>query len=128
MMLNCFGPVRSGENIIGSVRGRGHKIYYFSVRSGSGQKLTGHFGVGVSKTLPRRTLIATMYFIVTLNDRKASSFNRNMCGMKTKNKTKTNAKKKICVKIVSHVLGHSYNAAWIQILEELGWDIKSQLA
>ena len=57
LMLNCFGPVRSGENIIGSVRGRGHKIYYFSVRSGSGQKITGHYGVGVPKTLPRRTLI-----------------------------------------------------------------------
>ena len=55
-MLNCFGPVRSGENIIGSVRGRGHKIYYFSVRSGSGQKITGQCGVGVPKTLPRRTL------------------------------------------------------------------------
>ena len=48
-----------------------------------------------------------MYFIVTLNDCKASSFNRNMCGMKTKTKQK-------CVKRVSPVLGHSYNAAWIQ--------------
>ena len=55
-MLNCFGPVWSGENIIGSVRGRGLKIYYFSVRSGSGQKTTGQYGVGVPKTLPRRTL------------------------------------------------------------------------
>ena len=60
-MLNCFGPVRSGENIIGSVRGRGHKIYYFSVWSGSGQKITGQYGVGVPKTLPRRTL----YYIHT---------------------------------------------------------------
>ena len=60
LMLNCFGPVRSGENIIGSVRGQGHKIYYFSVRSGSGQKITGQYGVGVAKTLPRRTLIRTM--------------------------------------------------------------------
>ena len=59
LMLNCFGPVRSGENIIGSVRGRGHKIYYFSVRSESGQKITGQFGVGVPKTLPRRTLMGT---------------------------------------------------------------------
>ena len=56
-MLNFFGLVRSGENIIGSVRGRGHKIYYFSVRSGSGQKITGQYGVGVPKTLPRRTLV-----------------------------------------------------------------------
>ena len=56
-MLNCFGPVRSGENKIESVRGRGHKIYYFSVRSGSGQKITGQYGVGVPKTLPRRTLM-----------------------------------------------------------------------
>ena len=58
-MLNCFGPVRSGENTIGSVLGRGHKIYYFSVRSGSGQKITGQNGVGVPKTLPRRTLNPT---------------------------------------------------------------------
>ena len=56
-MLNCFGPVQSGENIIGSVRGRGHKIYYFSVRSGSGQKITGQYLFGVPKTLPRRTLV-----------------------------------------------------------------------
>ena len=27
LMLKCFGPVRSGENIIGSVQGRGHQIY-----------------------------------------------------------------------------------------------------
>ena len=67
-MLYCFGPVRSGkniiglvrsgENIIGSVRGRGHKICYFSVRSGLGQMVTGHYGIGVPKTLPRRTLIS----------------------------------------------------------------------
>ena len=57
LMLNCFGPVRSGENIIWSVRDRGHRIYYFSVRSGSGQEITGRFGVGVPKTLPRRTLV-----------------------------------------------------------------------
>ena len=61
LVLNCFGPVRSGENIIGSVRGRGHKIYYFSVRSGSGKKITGQYGVGVPKTLPRRTLIPTSF-------------------------------------------------------------------
>ena len=54
LMLNCFGPVR--WNIIGSVWGQGHKIYYFSVRSGSGQKITGQYGIGVPKTLPRRTL------------------------------------------------------------------------
>ena len=48
-MLNCFGPVRSRVNIIGSVRGRGHNIYYFSVQCGSGQKITGQYGVGVSK-------------------------------------------------------------------------------
>ena len=56
LMLNCFSPVWSGENIIGSVRGRAHTIYYFSIRSGSGQKITGHFGVGMPKTLPRRAL------------------------------------------------------------------------
>ena len=51
LMLNCFGPVRSGENIIGSVRGRGHKIYYFSVRSGSGQKIMGAIPVRGAKNL-----------------------------------------------------------------------------
>ena len=64
LMLNCFGPVRSGENIIGSVRGQGHKIYYFSVRSGSGQKITGQYGVGVPKTLPRRTLPGTSKYLL----------------------------------------------------------------
>ena len=58
LMLNYFGSVRSGENIIGSVQGRGHKIDYFSFQSGSGQKITGNYGVGVLKTLPRRTLVA----------------------------------------------------------------------
>ena len=67
LMLNCFGPVRSGENIIGSVRGRGHKIYYFSVRSGSEQKITGQYGIGVPKTLPRRTLIATRLHLTSVN-------------------------------------------------------------
>ena len=62
LMLNCFGPVRSGENIIGSVRGRGHKIYYFSVRSESGKKITGQYGFGVPKTLPSRTLISISCF------------------------------------------------------------------
>ena len=61
-MLNCFGPVRSGENIIGSVRGQGHRIYYFSVLSRSGQKITGRFGVGVPKTLPRKTLVSLIAF------------------------------------------------------------------
>ena len=41
LMLNCFGLVRSRENIIGSVQGRGHKNYCFSVRSGSGQVING---------------------------------------------------------------------------------------
>ena len=61
IVFNCFGPVRFGENIIGSVRGRDHKIYYFSVRSGSGQKITGQYGVGVPKTLPRRTLVQSKW-------------------------------------------------------------------
>ena len=50
-LINCFGVVQSGQKIIGSVRGRGHKIYYFSVQSGLGQKITGHYRVGVPKTL-----------------------------------------------------------------------------
>ena len=51
---------RSGENIIGSVRGRGGRIYYFSVRSGSGQKITGRFGVGVPNNLAPQD--STLYF------------------------------------------------------------------
>ena len=57
LMLNCLGLVRSAENIIGSVQGRGHKILlFFSVRSRSGQKITGQYGVGVPKKLTHRTL------------------------------------------------------------------------
>ena len=56
-MLNCFGPVRSGENIIGSVQGQGNKIYYFLVQFGLPQKITGQYRVGVPKTLPRRTQV-----------------------------------------------------------------------
>ena len=40
-------------------------------------------------------------------------------------------KKKKVLKRLSPVLGHSYNTAWIQKLEEFGWDKyfwKSQLA
>ena len=40
-----YGPVRAE--------------YLFLVRSGMEQKITGHYGVGVPKTLPRRTLIET---------------------------------------------------------------------
>ena len=43
--------------MIGLVQGWGHKIYYFSVRSRSGQNITGQYGVGVPKTLPCRTLV-----------------------------------------------------------------------
>ena len=54
---NCFVQVRSEQNIIGSFRGRDHKIHY-------SQKITGHYGVGMLKTLPRRTLdsICSMVF------------------------------------------------------------------
>ena len=55
-----FGPLWSRQNIIGSVRGRGHKIDYFWVRSRLRQKITGHYRVGVPNTLPRRTLIAVV--------------------------------------------------------------------
>ena len=51
-MINCFGPAR-----IKSVGGWGHQIYYILVRSRSGQKITGHYGVRVPKTLSRRTLL-----------------------------------------------------------------------
>ena len=53
-MLNCFGPVRPGENIIGS---SGLGVIKFTIfRSGPVQKITGQYGVGVPETLPRRTL------------------------------------------------------------------------
>ena len=54
-ILNCFGPVQGKYNRVGP--GSGHKIYYFLVQSGSGQKITGQYGVGVPKTLPHRTLV-----------------------------------------------------------------------
>ena len=38
-----------------------------------------------------------------------------------KNNNNNNLQK--CVKRVFPVLGHSYNAAWIQRLEEFGWDL-----
>ena len=38
LMINCFGLVRFG--------------HYFLVRSGSGQKITGHFGVRVPNLAP----------------------------------------------------------------------------
>ena len=41
----------------------GHKIYFFQVQSGSGQDITGHYGVGVPKTFPRRTLILGMQIL-----------------------------------------------------------------
>ena len=47
-------PDRVEYNRVGP--SRGHKIYFFRVRSGSGQDVTGHYGVGVPKTLPHRTL------------------------------------------------------------------------
>ena len=49
LMINCFVPVRSEQNIIGSV-GLGSGPY--SVRSWSGQKITGHFEVGCQKPCP----------------------------------------------------------------------------
>ena len=59
LMLNCFGPVRSGENIIGSSGVGAIKFTIF--RSGLGQKITGQYGVEVPKTLPRRTLLPTCH-------------------------------------------------------------------
>ena len=37
---------------------RGHKTDLFQVWCGSGQDITGHYRIGVPKTLPRRTLVA----------------------------------------------------------------------
>ena len=50
------GPDRVEYNRVGP--SRGHKIYFFRVRSGSGQDITGQYGIGVPKTLPRRTLVS----------------------------------------------------------------------
>ena len=61
--------------------------------------------------------------MVTLNDYKASSIKvRNICGMKTKQKKNQDKTTKKKVLKDSPVLGHSYNTAWIQRLEEFGWD------
>ena len=62
LMINCFGPVRSGagQNIIGSFWGPrvgAIKFTFFSVRSGSGQKIMRHYRVEVPKILPHRTLV-----------------------------------------------------------------------
>ena len=53
LMIKWFGPVRVEYNRIDP--GRGHKSDYFRVRSRSGQKITGHYGVEVLKTLPHRS-------------------------------------------------------------------------
>ena len=55
------GPDRVEYNRVGP--SRGHKIYFFRVWSGSGKDITGHYGVGVTKTLPRRTLHTAGIFI-----------------------------------------------------------------
>ena len=54
-----------------------------------------------------------MYSIVTLNDCKASSFNRNMCGMKTK-QNKYVLKEFLLFLVIPTML-HGF--------KELGWDI-----
>ena len=55
-------------------------------------------------------------YMVTLNDYKASSIKvRNICGMKPPPKKGGEVLKRF-----SPVLGHSYNTAWIQKLEEFG--------
>ena len=51
LMINCFGLIQSGQNIIRSAHSQDHKTYYFSVRSGSGQKITGYYGVWGAKNL-----------------------------------------------------------------------------
>ena len=49
LMLNCFSQVRSGENIIRSGLGRGHKIYYFWLHSGWVKRKRGIMGSGCQK-------------------------------------------------------------------------------
>ena len=51
------GPDRAEYNQVGP--SRGHKIYFFRDRSGLGQDIKRQYGVGVPKTLPRRTLVET---------------------------------------------------------------------
>ena len=47
LMIKCFDPVQSGKYIIRLVRGRGHKIYYFQVWFGLGQKIQGTTCMGL---------------------------------------------------------------------------------
>ena len=54
LMINFFGLIRSGQNIIGSLQGRGHKIHYFSVRSGSVQKRA-FWGRGAKNLAPQES-------------------------------------------------------------------------
>ena len=55
--------------------------------------------------------------MVTLNDYKASSIKLEIYVAWKHHQQQE------CVERVFLVLGHSYNAAWIQRLEELGWNL-----
>ena len=55
--------------------------------------------------------------MVTLNNYKASSIIEIYVAWKH------HQQQQICVKRVFPVLGNSYNAAWIQRLEEFGWNL-----
>ena len=54
-MINWFGLAQVGQNIIRSIGVGPNKFTKFW--SGSGRHITGHYRVGVPKTLPRRTLV-----------------------------------------------------------------------
>ena len=69
LMMNCFSPVQSGQNMIGLVRGRAIKFTIFW--SGSGQKITWHYRVELLKTLPDRTLITIHQGFPTCGPRTA---------------------------------------------------------
>ena len=74
-MINCFSPVWSGQNIIGSVQDQAHTIYFFVVQSRSVQEVTGHYGVRVPKTLPCRTLV---WMRIYLSSDKTSSISEKL--------------------------------------------------
>ena len=57
LILDCFSLVRGEYNWVGTFRDKDIHV----LRAESGQKITGHYGVGVPKTLLSGTLVASTY-------------------------------------------------------------------
>ena len=80
LMIKYFSQIQYGQTIIGSVLHHGHKIYFFRVWFGLGQINTGHYGVGVPKTLPRRTLVVLTVYLL-FQDSDLASLLDDLCGL-----------------------------------------------